>query len=86
MLAALAASTLQLAPTRAVLNSLMHDNRWETRAYAVLGLAQRPDSIEVARSAASTDPDPNVRAWARYAVSLRPTTRTADEHRGRPGR
>jgi beta-lactamase regulating signal transducer with metallopeptidase domain len=70
MLIALSASAVQLAPTRSVLDSLMRDGRWESRAYAVLGLAQRPDSIEVARSAATTDPDPKVRAWARYAVSL----------------
>jgi beta-lactamase regulating signal transducer with metallopeptidase domain len=80
MLVALSASAVQLAPTRSVLNSLMRDGRWESRAYAVLGLAQRPDSIEVARSAATTDPDPKVRAWARYAVSLElvsePTTRS----------
>jgi beta-lactamase regulating signal transducer with metallopeptidase domain len=72
LLVAVPASMVQLAPTRSVLNSLMHDHRWQSRAYAVLGLAQRPDSIEVARSAATTDPDPKVRAWAQYAVSLEP--------------
>jgi beta-lactamase regulating signal transducer with metallopeptidase domain len=61
-------STVQLAPTRDVLTTLMADARWESRAYAVLGLAQRPDSVEVARSAAERDPSPTVRAWARYAL------------------
>ena len=61
-------STVQLAPTRAVLTTLMADTRWESRAYAVLGLAQRPDSVAVARSAAEQDPSPTVRAWARYAL------------------
>lgn len=62
------ASSVQLAPTRDTLTSLMRDARWESRAYAVLGLAQRPDSIAVARSAAELDPSPRVRAWARYAL------------------
>jgi len=61
-------SSVQLAPTRDALTSLMRDARWESRAYAVLGLAQRPDSIAVARSAAELDPSPRVRAWARYAL------------------
>lgn len=65
---AVPASTVQLAPTRETLTSLMRDARWESRAYAVLGLAQRPDSIAVARSAAELDPSPRVRAWARYAL------------------
>jgi hypothetical protein len=49
----------------------MLDARWESRAYAVLGLAQRQDSIGVARSAAELDPNPRVRAWARYALGER---------------
>jgi hypothetical protein len=61
-------STVQLAPTRDVLATLMRDSRWESRAYAVLGLAQRPDSVAVAVSAAERDPSPRVRAWARYAL------------------
>lgn len=61
-------STVRLAPTRDVLTTLMSDARWESRAYAVLGLAQRPDSVAVARSAAERDPSPRVRAWARYAL------------------
>ena len=65
-------STVQLAPTRDVLTSLMHDASWELRAYAVVGLAQRPDSVAVARSAAELDPSPRVRAWARYALGERP--------------
>jgi beta-lactamase regulating signal transducer with metallopeptidase domain len=63
-------STVQLAPTRDVLTTLMTDARWESRAYAVLGLAQRADSVAVARSAAERDPSPTVRAWARYALGL----------------
>jgi len=65
-------SAVQLAPTREVLTTLMSDTRWESRAYAVLGLARRPDSIAVARSAAELDPNPRVRAWARYALGERP--------------
>jgi beta-lactamase regulating signal transducer with metallopeptidase domain len=61
-------SAVELAPTREVLTTLMSDTRWESRAYAVLGLAQRPDSIAVARSAAALDPSPRVREWARYAL------------------
>ena len=64
-------SAVQLAPTREVLTTLMRDSRWESRAYAVLGLAQRPDSVAVARSAAELDPNPHVRAWARYALGER---------------
>jgi len=59
---------VQLAPTRGVLTRLMLDSQWESRAYAVLGLAQRADSVAVARSAAELDPSPRVRAWARYAL------------------
>lgn len=61
-------SAVELAPTRDVLTTLMSDTRWESRAYAVLGLAQRPDSIAVARNAAALDPSPRVREWARYAL------------------
>jgi len=61
-------SAVELAPTRYVLTTLMSDARWESRAYAVLGLAQRRDSIAVARSAAALDPSPRVREWARYAL------------------
>jgi beta-lactamase regulating signal transducer with metallopeptidase domain len=67
-------SSVQLAPTRDVLTTLMRDTRWESRAYAVLGLAQRPDSIAVARSAAELDPNPRVRAWARYALGEGPAS------------
>ena len=62
---------IQLAPTRGVLTSLMQDASWELRAYAVVGLAQRPDSVAVARKAAELDPSPRVRAWARYALGER---------------
>jgi beta-lactamase regulating signal transducer with metallopeptidase domain len=70
-------SAVQLAPTRAVLTTLMRDARWESRAYAVLRLAQRPDSIAVARDAAVLDPSPRVRAWARYALGETDTAATA---------
>jgi beta-lactamase regulating signal transducer with metallopeptidase domain len=64
-------SVVQLAPTRAVLTSLMLSAQWESRAYAVLGLAERADSVAVARNAAEQDPNPRVRAWARYALDRR---------------
>lgn len=69
MVLALPLSTVRLAPTRGVLDALMRDTRWESRAYAVLGLAQRADSVAVARSAATGDPSARVRAWARYALT-----------------
>lgn len=71
-------SVVQLAPTRGVLTSLMRESSWESRAYAVLGLAQRRDSVEVAESAAELDPNPRVREWARYALS-RGTSRDLSE-------
>lgn len=61
-------SAVRLAPTKEVLTTLMRDARWESRAYAVMGLAQRPDSVAVARAAAELDPSPRVRAWARFAL------------------
>ena len=61
-------SAVRLAPSRDVLTTLMRDGRWESRAYAVVGLARRADSIAVARAAAERDPNPRVRAWARYAL------------------
>ena len=64
-------SAVQLAPTRDVLTMLVRDASWESRAYAVLGLAQRADSVAVARSVAEQDPNPRVRAWARYALGGR---------------
>jgi beta-lactamase regulating signal transducer with metallopeptidase domain len=64
-------SVVQLAPTRAVLTTLIADARWETRAYAVIGLAERADSVAVAQSVAERDPSPRVRAWARYALQQR---------------
>jgi beta-lactamase regulating signal transducer with metallopeptidase domain len=60
--------SVRFVPTRDVLRTLMTDSRWESRAYAVIGLAQRADSVEVARAAAEQDPNPHVRAWARYAL------------------
>jgi beta-lactamase regulating signal transducer with metallopeptidase domain len=72
---ALAASgamgAVELAPTRDVLQGLMQEARWQSRAYAVVGLAPRPDSLTVARTAAIADPDPHVRAWATYALARR---------------
>jgi beta-lactamase regulating signal transducer with metallopeptidase domain len=62
-------ATTRLAPTREVLTSLMQEARWESRAWAVVRLAQRADSVDVARTAARHDPDPAVRAWARYALA-----------------
>jgi len=62
-------SAVRLAPTRDVLTTLMQDGRWESRAYAVVGLARRADSVAVARAAAERDPSPRVRAWARYALN-----------------
>jgi hypothetical protein len=64
-------SVVQLAPTRDVLTNLMLSTQWESRAYAVLGLAERADSVAVARTAAELDPNPRVRAWARYALDRR---------------
>ena len=64
-------SAIRLAPSRGVLTSLMHDASWALRAYAVVGLAERPDSVAVAREAAELDPSPRVRAWARYALGER---------------
>lgn len=71
MTAAAPISVVQLAPTRSVLTNLMASTQWESRAYAVLGLAERADSVAVARSAAELDPNPRVRAWARYALDRR---------------
>jgi beta-lactamase regulating signal transducer with metallopeptidase domain len=67
-------STARLAPTRDVLTSLMQEPRWESRAWAVVRLARRADSVHVARTAANHDPDPAVRAWARYALGLVPVS------------
>jgi hypothetical protein len=65
-------SLVQIIPTRDVLTTLMQDERWESRAYAVVRLAERADSVEVARAAARTDPSPRVRAWAQYALAQLP--------------
>ena len=67
-----AMSLVQIIPTRDVLTTLMRDDRWESRAYAVVRLAERADSVEVARAAAQTDPSPRVRAWAQYALAQLP--------------
>lgn len=71
VVSAMPMSAVELSPSRDVLASLMRDVRWESRAYAVIGLARRADSVAVARSAAELDPSPRVRAWARYALGLR---------------
>lgn len=72
-------ATARLAPTHGVLTSLMQESRWESRAWAVVRLARRADSVHVARSAASHDPDPAVRAWARYALGLIPTGKSGSD-------
>ncbi len=72
-------ATARLAPTHDVLTSLMHETRWESRAWAVVRLARRADTVHVARSAASNDPDPAVRAWARYALGLVPTGKSGSD-------
>ena len=61
-------SAVRIAPSRQVLTSLMRDASWQSRAYAVIGLAERQDSVAVAINAAELDPSPRVRAWARYAL------------------
>lgn len=70
-------ATVRLAPTRDVLTTLMHESSWESRAYAVIGLAQRADSLDVARAAAFGDPSPKVRAWAKLALSRSRAARSA---------
>ncbi|MDP1858399.1 MAG: M56 family metallopeptidase [Gemmatimonadaceae bacterium] len=72
---ALPMSAIRLAPSKNVLTTLMRDVRWESRAYAVMGLAQRADSVDVARAASVEDPSPRVRAWARYALTRAPGSR-----------
>lgn len=72
---------VELAPTRAALTTLMRDSRWESRAYAVIGLAHRADSVAAARTAAELDPSPRVRAWARYALGLEPDVSAASPAR-----
>ncbi|MGH7625829.1 MAG: M56 family metallopeptidase [Gemmatimonadaceae bacterium] len=67
-------AVVRLAPTRQVLTALMHDTRWESRAYAVTGLAQRTDTVAVARAAMANDPNPRVRAWAALALGTGRTT------------
>jgi len=68
---ALPTGLAQLSPTRKVLDGLLRDARWESRAYAVTRLAQRADTLAVARDAASRDPDPQVRAVAARALARR---------------
>jgi len=63
-------SVARLSPTRELLTRLMADRAWETRAYAVIGLARRTDSVAVVRDAAALDPSPRVRAMAVAALDL----------------
>ncbi|HSA56407.1 MAG TPA: M56 family metallopeptidase [Gemmatimonadaceae bacterium] len=72
LVVAVPAGAARLAPSRDVLTALLRDGTWDARAYAVVGLAQRPDSIEVARAASRFDPNPRVRAWARLALDRAP--------------
>lgn len=72
---------VKLAPTRDVLHALMADRRWESRAYAAIGLAPRTDSLAVAQHAANSDPSAHVRALASYALSR--TAGTPAQDRGR---
>lgn len=76
-LVAVPLGTVRVSPTRDVLTTLMRDGRWESRAYAVVRLAQRADSVEVARDAAAHDPSPEVRAWAHYALAREGNSATA---------
>lgn len=60
---------LRPEPTREVLTALMHDTRWDARAYAVIGLAQRADSLAIAQAAARHDPSARVRELATVAIA-----------------
>lgn len=71
-------ATGHLAPTRAVLTTLVGDSRWETRAYAVRRLAQRRDSLVMARQVAHNDPHPGVRAVAQLALTRTPMAAVGD--------
>lgn len=72
VISAVPLGSVELAPARDVLATLLRDSRWESRAYAVIGLAHHADTVAFARSAAELDPSPRVRAWARYALGLQP--------------
>jgi beta-lactamase regulating signal transducer with metallopeptidase domain len=77
-------SAVRIAPSRQVLTTLMRDTRWQSRAYAVIGLAERQDSVAVAIDAAELDPNPRVRAWARYALgapNVPLATRSLDDNK-----
>jgi beta-lactamase regulating signal transducer with metallopeptidase domain len=74
----LALGTLEVVPTRAVLSTLLTDRQWETRAWAAVRLAQRPDTVALTMNAAERDPNPRVRAWARSALDRRVARRPAD--------
>ncbi len=74
LVVALPIGAVRLAPTRETLAELMLDSRWESRAFAVIGLAQRTDSVAAARQAATSDPSPRVRAWAQYALARQNTS------------
>lgn len=83
LMVVVAASSARLAPSREVLTALLRDPRWESRAYAVMGLAQRADSVDVARAASRLDPNPRVRAYALLALARSPYA--ADSLRVVPG-
>lgn len=68
LILAMPLSAVRLAPSRDTLTTLLRDSRWESRAYAGIGLAQRRDSLDVARETAQRDPNPRVRAWVRFAL------------------
>ena len=72
---------VEIVPTRDVLASLMRDSRWESRAYAVIGLAHRADTVAFARSAAELDPEP-ARAGV-GALRARPASRSGAGFRRR---
>ncbi|MFN8573495.1 MAG: M56 family metallopeptidase [Gemmatimonadaceae bacterium] len=69
MAVTLPVATVRMSPSRDALTTLLRDPRWESRAYAAAGLAQRRDSLEVARATAQLDPSPRVRAVARFALA-----------------
>lgn len=69
------AGTARLVPSRDLLTRLVADTRWESRAYAAVRLAERPDSIHMARTIALRDPNPRVRALTTSALArLTPST------------
>ena len=72
--AAVPVGTARLVPSRDLLTRLVVDARWESRAYAAMRLAERPDSIHMARAIALRDPNPRVRALTTSALARRAPT------------